>query len=51
MGGKPLTALNLACFSANVDSAILAEILKGEAEKIKEAGATIAGGIQFLMMK
>lgn len=44
MGGKPLTALNLACFSANIDSAILAEILKGGAEKIKEAGATIAGG-------
>jgi selenide, water dikinase len=44
MGGKPLTALNLACFSANIGSDILAEILKGGAEKIKEAGATIAGG-------
>lgn len=44
MGGKPLTVLNLACFSANIDSEILAEILKGGADKIREAGATIAGG-------
>lgn len=44
MGGRPLTALNLACFSATVGADILAEILKGGADKIKEAGATIAGG-------
>ena len=44
MGGKPLTVLNLACFSANIESEILAEILKGGADKIREAGATITGG-------
>lgn len=44
MGGKPLTALNLASFSANIGPDILAEILKGGADKIREAGATIAGG-------
>ncbi len=44
MGGKPLTVLNLACFSATIGAEILAEILKGGAAKIREAGATIAGG-------
>jgi len=44
MGGKPLTALNIACFSCSLDSAILAEILKGGAQKIKEAGAILVGG-------
>ena len=44
MGGKPLTALNLSCFSASIGSDILAEILKGGADKIREAGATIVGG-------
>jgi len=44
MGGKPLTALNVACFSCSLDSAVLAEILKGGAQKIKEAGATLVGG-------
>ena len=44
MGGKPLTALNLSCFSATIGSDILAEILKGGADKIREAGATIVGG-------
>ena len=44
MGGKPLTALNLSCFSANVKEEVLAQILKGGADKIKEAGATIVGG-------
>lgn len=44
MGGKPLTALNLSCFSATIGADILSEILKGGADKIREAGATIAGG-------
>lgn len=44
MGGKPLTALNLSCFSASIGGDILAEIIKGGADKIREAGATIAGG-------
>ena len=44
MGGKPLTVLNIACFSCSIDPAILAEILKGGAQKIKEAGAVLVGG-------
>ena len=44
IGGKPLTALNLSCFSATIGADILAEILRGGADKIREAGATIAGG-------
>ena len=44
MGGKPLFALNLVCFPQRMDKAILAEILKGGAEKVAEAGAVIAGG-------
>ncbi len=44
MGGKPLTVMNIACFSCSLDSAILAEILKGGAQKIKEAGAILVGG-------
>ena len=44
MGGKPLTALNLACFSANIDSAILAEILKGGAEKNKRSRSNNSWG-------
>ncbi|MCF0148536.1 MAG: selenide, water dikinase SelD [Clostridium sp.] len=44
MGGKPLTALNLSCFSATIGADILSEILRGGADKIREAGATIAGG-------
>jgi selenide,water dikinase len=44
MGGKPLTAMNIACFSCSIDSKILAKILQGGADKIKEAGAVLAGG-------
>ena len=44
MGGKPLTALNICCFSTGVDPGVLAEILRGGAEKIIEAGAVLLGG-------
>ncbi len=44
MGGKPLFALNLVCFPRNADKEALAEILRGGAEKITEAGAVPAGG-------
>ena len=45
MGGKPLTALNLVMFpSRKLDMAILKEILRGGSDKIKEAGAAMAGG-------
>lgn len=44
MGGKPLTALSIACFSTSVGPEILAQILKGGESIIKEAGAVLLGG-------
>lgn len=44
MGGTPLLALNLAAFPDDLDRAILTEILRGGAEKVREAGAIVAGG-------
>jgi selenide,water dikinase len=45
MGGKPLTALNLVGFpEAELDVSVLGEILRGGAEKAKEAGIDIVGG-------
>lgn len=45
MGGTPLTALNIAAFPIGTLSRdILAEILRGGADKVREAGATIVGG-------
>jgi selenide,water dikinase len=44
MGGEVLFALNLAAFPDDLDRAILTEILRGGAEKVREAGAIIAGG-------
>jgi selenide,water dikinase len=45
MGGRPLTALNIAGFpvgSLSLD--VLAEILRGGADKVREAGVTLVGG-------
>ena len=45
MGGKPLTALNLVMFpSKKLDMGLLKGILSGASAKIKEAGASMAGG-------
>ncbi|WP_419882253.1 selenide, water dikinase SelD [Peribacillus sp. B-H-3] len=45
MGGKPLTALNIVAFPiAVLEKEILADILRGAADKLKEAGATLVGG-------
>lgn len=44
MGGKPITALNIACYTCSMTPDILAKILKGGADKIREAGAVLAGG-------
>lgn len=44
MGGKPLTALNICCFSTGVSPEVLANILRGGADKIREAGAVLLGG-------
>lgn len=44
MGGRPLTAMNMAGFPCALDIKILAHILKGGRDKIEEAGAVIVGG-------
>lgn len=45
MGGRPVTALNLVSFPVSkLDKRILAEILRGGAEKVAEAGAVLIGG-------
>ncbi len=44
MGGDVTFALNVGAFPANMDPAIVSEILRGGAEKVIEAGAVIAGG-------
>jgi selenide,water dikinase len=45
MGGTPLTALNIVGFpEADLDVEVLAEILRGGAEKAREAGIDIVGG-------
>lgn len=45
MGGKPLTVLNVVAFSTNIfPNEVLAEILKGGADKVLEAGAVTVGG-------
>jgi selenide, water dikinase len=45
MGGRPLTALNLVGFpDETLDASVLAEILRGGAEKAREAGIDLVGG-------
>lgn len=45
MGGKPLTALNIVAFPIRtLDKQVLAEILRGAGDKVKEAGVTLVGG-------
>lgn len=44
MGGVPKLALNIVCFPNCLDVEILGEILRGGADKVKEAGTVLAGG-------
>jgi selenide,water dikinase len=44
MGGTPFLALNIANMPADLDPAIVGEILRGGAEKAREAGVVVAGG-------
>ncbi|NOZ24138.1 MAG: selenide, water dikinase SelD [Planctomycetes bacterium] len=45
MGGRPITALNLAEFPADkLDKSVLLRILQGGCDKVMEAGATVVGG-------
>jgi selenide,water dikinase len=45
MGGRPLTALNIVAFPIHtLDKQVLADILRGAGDKMKEAGITLVGG-------
>ena len=44
MGGRPLLALSVAAFPEELPVEILGEVLAGADEKVREAGAILAGG-------
>lgn len=44
MGGRPLSALTLASFPVELPGEWIAEILRGGFDKVREAGAVVAGG-------
>ncbi len=45
MGGEPLSAMNIVCFPIKVlDKSILRQIILGGLDKVREAGAVLAGG-------
>jgi selenide, water dikinase len=44
MGGEPILALNLCAFPTELPASTVREIIRGGAEKIREAGAVLAGG-------
>ncbi len=44
MGGQPLVALNIAALPPDLPPDMMAQIILGMAEKVREAGAVIAGG-------
>lgn len=44
MGGRPLLALNIAALPPDLPPAMITQIMIGMAEKVREAGAVIAGG-------
>lgn len=44
MGGTPRLAMNILCYPEALDKNVVREIMRGGYEKVKEAGAVIAGG-------
>lgn len=44
MGGQPVLALNIVCFPKCLQLDVLKDILLGGADRVKEAGALLAGG-------
>lgn len=44
MGGEVRLALNVAAFPEDLDPAVLADIFRGGADKVAEAGGVVAGG-------
>jgi len=44
MGARPILALNIAAIPPDLPVELISEILRGGAEKVREAGAVLAGG-------
>mgnify|MGYP006291768977 CR=1 FL=1 len=44
MGGEVAVALNICAFPGDMDESIITEIMRGGADKVKEAGGVLAGG-------
>jgi selenide,water dikinase len=44
MGAKPLTALNILAYKPTLDLSVVAQIVRGGMEKVREAGAVVLGG-------
>ncbi len=44
MGAKPLTALNILAFPCSIGTQVVADVLRGGADKVAEAGAFVVGG-------
>lgn len=44
MGARPLTALNILAFPCSLGKDVVAEVLRGGADKVIEAGACVVGG-------
>lgn len=44
MGGEPLLCLNLVAWPEDLDKDLLTEILRAGSDKVREAGAVVAGG-------
>lgn len=44
MGGRPLTAMNLVAMPCSLPPEVTAEVMRGGADKVREAGAVIVGG-------
>jgi selenide,water dikinase len=44
MGGQPLTALSIVCYPQDGDLDVLARVMRGGLEKMKEARCTVVGG-------
>ena len=44
MGGRPLTAMNLLAMPCSLPAEVTVEVLRGGADKVREAGAVIVGG-------
>lgn len=44
MGGRPLTAMNLLAFPCSLGADVIAEVLRGGGDVVREAGAVVVGG-------